>query len=190
MARWEPNAPGRLQQAAFELFTERGYDQTTLAEVAARARLTERTFFRYFADKREVVFHGADSFSTTVVDAVSAAPFPATALDAVAAGVKTAGSVFPEVDLVRRRQELIVANERLQGRELIKLASLAASFGEALCRRGVDPPVAKMAAEVGIVVLRVAVTRWIEDPAGRRWEVHVDEVVDQLGSLTAVRLAA
>jgi AcrR family transcriptional regulator len=190
MARWEPNAPGRLQQAAFELFTERGYDQTTLAEITARAGLSQRTFFRHFADKREVVLYGADTFSATVVDAASAAPFPTTALDAVAAGVKAAGSVFPEVGLVRRRQELILANAYLQERELIKLASLATSLAEALRRRGADPQVAELAAEAGIVVLRVAVTRWIEDPAGRPWEVHVDEAMDQLGLLTAERLAS
>ena len=68
MSRWEPNAPGRLQQAAFELYTERGYDQTTVAEIAARAGLTERTFFRHFADKREVLFEGGDRFRATLVE--------------------------------------------------------------------------------------------------------------------------
>jgi len=164
MSRWEPNAPGRLQQAAFELYTERGYDQTTVAEIAARAGLTERTFFRHFADKREVLFGGGDRFRATLVDPVDAAPPSATPLEAVVAGIEAAGSVFPALELVRGRQALILANPELQERELIKLASLATSLGEALRRRGVPDTAAQLAAETGVTVLRIALTRWIEDP--------------------------
>ena len=70
MVRWEPNARGRLGQAAFELFVERGFEQVTVAEIAERARLTERTFFRYFADKREVLFAGTDGFQELFVSSV------------------------------------------------------------------------------------------------------------------------
>ncbi len=187
MGRWEPNAPGRLQQAAFELYTERGYDQTTVAEIAASAGLTERTFFRHFADKREVLFEGGDRFRATLVDAVDAVPPSATTLEAVTAGLKAAGSVFPTPQLVRRRQALILANPELQERELIKLASLAASLGEALRRRGMPDTAAELAAETGVAVLRIALTRWIEDPVERSWEVHVSEVMDELRSITAER---
>src|SRR5271170_4904971 len=128
MSRWEPDAPGRLQQAAFELYTERGYDQTTVAEIAARAGLTERTFFRHFADKREVLFAGGERFRAAVVNPVDAAPPSATPLEAVLAGVEAAGSVFPALELVRRRHELLLANPELQERELIKLASVATSL--------------------------------------------------------------
>jgi len=185
MSRWEPNAPGRLQQAAFELYTERGYDQTTVAEIAARAGLTERTFFRHFADKREVLFGGGDRFRATLVDPVDAAPPSATPLEAVVAGIEAAGSVFPALELVRGRQALILANPELQERELIKLASLATSLGEALRRRGVPDTAAQLAAETGVTVLRIALTRWIEDPTERPWEVHVREAIGALRSLTA-----
>ncbi len=185
MSRWEPNAPARLQQAAFELYTERGYDQTTVAEIAARAGLTERTFFRHFADKREVLFEGGDRFRATLVDPVDTAPPSATTLDAVTAGIEAAGSVFPALDLVRRRQALILANPELMERELIKLASLATSLGEALRRRGVADTASELAAETGVAVLRIALTRWIEDPAERPWEVHVRETMDELRWLTA-----
>jgi AcrR family transcriptional regulator len=185
MSRWEPDAPGRLQAAAFELYTERGYDQTTVAEIAARAGLTERTFFRHFADKREVLFAGGDRFRATLVDPVDAAPPSATALEAVMAGVEAAGSAFPAVELVRRRQALILANPELQERELIKLASLAVSLGDALRRRGVPDVAGELAAETGIAILRVALTRWIEDPAEGPWEVHVREALDELRRLTA-----
>jgi AcrR family transcriptional regulator len=190
MSRWEPNAPGRLQQAAFELYTERGYDQTTVAEIAARAGLTERTFFRHFADKREVLFAGGDRFRTAVVDPVDAAPSSATALEAVTAGIEAAGSAFPSVELARRRQALLVANPELQERELIKLASLATSLSEALRRRGVPDGAAQLAAETGVALLRIAFTRWIEDPAERPWEIHVREAVDELRELTAQRSVA
>ena len=190
MSRWEPNAPGRLQQAAYELYTERGYDQTTVAEIAARAGLTERTFFRHFADKREVLFEGGDRFRATLVAPVDAAPPSASTLQAVTAGIEAAGSAFPALELVRRRQSLILANPELQERELIKLASLATSLGEALRRRGVPDTAAELAAETGVAVLRIALTRWIEDPAERPWEVQVHEALDELRWLTAERSIA
>ena len=74
MGRWEPNARGRLEQAAMELYLERGFDQTTVAEIAERAGLTERTFFRHFADKREVLFAGAGALQELLVSAVAGAP--------------------------------------------------------------------------------------------------------------------
>ncbi len=190
MGRWEPNAPGRLQQAAFELYTERGYAQTTVAEIAERAGLTERTFFRHFVDKREVLFEGGDRFRATLVDPVDAAPPSATTLEAVTAGIEAAGSVFPAPELVRLRQALILANPELQERELIKLASLATSLGEALRRRGVPDTAAELGAETGVAVLRIALTRWIEDPAERPWEVHVNEAMGQLRWLIAERSVA
>src|ERR1700761_936965 len=101
MGRWEPDARGRLAQAAMELYGERGFEQTTVAEIAARAGLTERTFFRHFADKREVLFNGSDRFRAAVVGPVDAAPPSVTPLEAVKAGIEAAGSVFPALEVVR-----------------------------------------------------------------------------------------
>ncbi len=185
MTRWQPNAAARLQEAAFELYTERGYDQTTVAEIAARAGLTERTFFRHFTDKREVLFDGGDQFNAALVDTVDAAPPSATTLQAITAAIEAAGSVFPAPEPVRRRQALILANPELQERELIKLASLANSLGEALRRRGVPDTAAELAAATGVTVLRIALTHWIEDPAERPWKTHVRAAIDELRSLTA-----
>ncbi len=190
MGRWQPDAPARLQEAAFELYTERGYAQTTVAEIAERAGLTERTFFRHFADKREVLFEGSDRFLATVVGPVDCAPPSATTLEAVTAGIEAAGSVFPAPELVARRHALILANPELRERELIKLASLATSLADALRRRGVPDTAGELAAETGIAVLRIALTRWIEDPAARPWEVHVNEGMDELRRLTAERRVA
>src|SRR5437588_7440315 len=90
MSRWEPNARGRLEQAALELYGERGFEQTTVVEIAARAGLTERTFFRHFADKREVLFAGSTAMRDLIVKAVAAAPASATPIDAIAAGLDAA----------------------------------------------------------------------------------------------------
>ena len=93
MGRWEPNARGRLEQAAMELFIERGFEQTTVAEIAERAGLTERTFFRHFADKREVLFWGQGALQDLLVSAVAGAPDSAAPIDAVAAALEAAGAV-------------------------------------------------------------------------------------------------
>ena len=116
---------------------------------------------------------------------VQAAPPSASTLEAVTAGIEAAGAVFPALDLVRRRRTLLLANPDLQERELVKLASLATTLSEALRRRGVAEAAADLAAETGIAVLRIALGRWIADPAERPWKVHVDEAFDELRSLTA-----
>ena len=94
MARWEPNAPDRLREAALELFEERGFEQTTVAEIAARAGLTERTFFRHFTDKREVLFRGSEGLRDTLVAAIDGAPAGASPLATVTAALDAAGAVF------------------------------------------------------------------------------------------------
>jgi AcrR family transcriptional regulator len=161
MTRWEPNASGRLQLAALELYRERGYDQTTVAEIAKRAGLTERTFFRYFADKREVLFYGAGMLQDRLVQAIEDAPgLPP--LDVVGAALEAAAGPFEEVrDLSRRRQAIVAANPELQERELIKLATLSAALGGALRKRGVADPAASLAAEAGIAVFKIAFQRWV-----------------------------
>jgi AcrR family transcriptional regulator len=161
MTRWEPNARGRLELAALELYGERGYDQTTVAEIAKRAGLTERTFFRYFADKREVLFHGAAMLEERLVQGIQDAPPALSPLDAVGAALATAAGPLEESrDFVLRRQAIIMANPELQERELIKLAALAVALADALRRRGVPDPAASLAAEAGVAVFKVAFLRW------------------------------
>ena len=166
MARWEPNARGRLEQAAMELYGERGFDQITVAEIAARAGLTERTFFRHYADKREVLFAGSEMVAERLVAAVADAPDSATPLDAVAGALETVGSVIEESrgrDFARARRSIIAANAELQERELIKLASWADTLAGALRKRGVVDPAAALAAQTGIAVFHVAFGRWVGD---------------------------
>jgi AcrR family transcriptional regulator len=182
MARWEPDAAGRLREAALVLFEERGFEQTTVAEIAARAGLTERTFFRHFADKREVLFRGSEGLRDALVAAIDEAPAAASPLEAVTAALDAAGAVFAR-ELASRRRAVILANPELQERELIKLASLAGALAEALRRRGVEDPVAGLAAETGMAVFRITFERWVTDPAERPWAEHLREALAELGEL-------
>src|SRR5258706_12696016 len=110
MARWEPNAHDRLQQAALDLYGERGFEQTTVAEIAKRAGLTERTFFRHFADKREVLFGGSEVLKERIVNAVADAPDSSAPIEVVAAGLDAAADVLQDRDYSRQRQAIIDAN--------------------------------------------------------------------------------
>jgi len=184
MGRWEPNARGRLEQAAMELFIERGFEQTTVAEIAGRAGLTERTFFRHFADKREVLFWGQDALRELLVSAVAAAPDSLAPIDAVAAALESAGALLQERrEYARRRQAVIAANTGLRERELIKLASLASALADALRRRGVTDPAASLTAEAGIAVFKIAFERWVSDTG----EADLPQLIRAaLGDLRAV----
>src|SRR5689334_19619355 len=133
VGRWEPDAQGRLTRAALELYAERGFDRTTVADIAARAGVTERTFFRYFADKREVLFDGAHTLERAVVDGIAAAPATATPIDVVAEAFAGASSVLEDRrDFARQRAAAIAATPALQERELLKLAALGSAAAAAL----------------------------------------------------------
>jgi len=169
MSRWEPDAAGRLARAAMDLYLERGFEETTVAEIAKRAGLTERTFFRHFADKREVLFAGAAVLQELLVGVVHDAPPGLAPVDAAISGVTAGGALIQERrDFARQRYEIIAANAELQERELIKMASLSAALADTLRGRGVAEPAASLAAEVAITVFRIAFERWVADP------VHLD----------------
>jgi AcrR family transcriptional regulator len=162
MGRWKPDARTRLEKAALELYRGRGFAQTTVAEIAERAGLTERTFFRYFTDKREVLFSGAGALRRQLVSALENAPRSLSPIDAVGAAVEaTAGLFEARRTFARKRQAVIAENEELQERERIKLATLASALADGLRRRGVGEPAASLAAEMGVTVLRIAFERWI-----------------------------
>ncbi len=161
MGRWEPNAADRLREAAMELYLERGFEQTTVADIAERAGLTARTFFRYFADKREVLFGGAERLQAAMVTALESAPASASPIQAIAAALEAAAQLLTDHEFSQRRQSVITATAELRERELIKMASLSAALGGALHERGVPEPEASLAAEAGIAVFRVAFERWV-----------------------------
>jgi AcrR family transcriptional regulator len=182
MARWQPDARGRLRQAAFELYGEHGFDRTTVAQIAERAGLTERTFYRHFADKREVVFSG--EVHRVLVSTLADAPAAMTAMEAVRAALDAAGAVLGKRrDMTRRRQAVIAANPSLQQGEQIKYAMLAADMAEALRGRGVEPLSARLAADAGVAVFRAAFERWVDEDEKRGFGRLVSEA---LGELAAV----
>jgi AcrR family transcriptional regulator len=165
MGRWEPDARGRLAKAAMALYAEQGFEQTTVAEIAARAGLTERTFFRHFADKREVLFYGMEMMRDLLVRAVAGAPDSATAIDAVGAAFEAAGAMLQEnPERVRLRDSIVSSNAELRERELIKLAAFASAVAGALRDRGIPEPAASVAAETGVAVFKVAFARWVSEP--------------------------
>lgn len=189
MVRWEPGARERLQAAALELFATRGYEQTTTAEIAQAVGLTERTFFRHFTDKREVLFFGQDLFLQAFLDGVDSAPPQASPLEIVGCMLQSVASFFPDErrSYSRTRQVVIEANPALQERELHKLAGLATAVAGALRLRGVGEPAATLAAESGVTVFGIAFAQWIRDGEQRSMATMTAEVLRELQNLTAVR---
>lgn len=187
MGRWAPGGRGRLEEAAYDLFEEQGYDTTTVAQIAARAGLTERTFYRHFADKREVIFGGTALVEALLVESVAAAAPEAAPLDVLAAVFgRLATEVFVHrVEAAIRRRSIIASSDELQERELIKLAGWCRSLAAALEARGIPPLSAALAAEAGVAAFRVAFEQWTDEGAGRPLTAHLDIALAELRALAA-----
>lgn len=186
MVRWEPDSRGRLAQAAMALYGERGFDQTTVADIAERAGLTERTFFRHFTDKREVLFSGAQALQDLLVDAVVGAPASATPIDAVTLALEAAGDRFNEHrGFSVQRQRIIDGSAELQERELIKLASLAVAMANALRQRGVTDPTAGLTGEIAIAIFKNSFERWVTSAVPSDLTQVLRESLDELRAVTS-----
>ena len=183
MVRWKPGSRGRLHEAALELYATRGFENTTVAEIAKRAGLTERTFFRHFGDKREVLFAAAGALQEALVSAVANAPDSLAPIDAVASGLEAAAAELPDRETARARQRIIAANPELRERELSKFAALSAALAEALRGRGQPDPAATLTAEVGIAVFKVAFERWIDDTSDRDFPERIRQSLKELETL-------
>jgi AcrR family transcriptional regulator len=186
MARWEPGARERLQAAALELFATRGFEQTTAAEIAQAVGLTERTFFRNFSDKREVLFHGQEQFLQAFVDGVNEAPADASPVELIASALRSASAFFPDErrPYSRMRQTVIERNPALQERELHKLAGLAATVAAALRARGVAEPAATLAAQSAATVFGVSFAQWIGEGESRSLPDIASQTLRELRNLT------
>jgi len=173
--------------AAIELFDERGYDQTTVADIAERAGLTKRTFFRHFADKREVLFSNGEDFQAAFVTGLADAPAETPPLEAVGIALEAGGALLADRrPFARRRQAIILANPELQERERAKLASVAEALAEGLRSRGVPEPAASLAAQTGLAVFHVAFERWT---TGEDERELVEVIRESLEALRAVAAA-
>jgi len=182
MGRWQPGAGERLSEAALDLFADRGFDEATTAEIAARAGLTERTFFRHFADKREVLFGQAQQLQDLMMGRVAADPEVGQPLETVCRALHGFGEVVAGRRKPRLRQQVIDRSPELQERELIKLATLSEGLADALRARGVSDPGAALAAEAGIAIFKVAFSRWVaeDDQDGHEFPQLVQQSLDAL----------
>ena len=169
VARWEPNTKERLVRAALDLFTEQGYDSTTVSQIADRAGLTKTTFFRHFPDKREVLFAGQEVHSRLLADGAAAAPEEATPFEAVAAALDalTASFTAEQREFGPRLLTVIAGDPELQERATFKHAALAAALTSALGKRGVPHLAASLAAELGVRAFDRAFGLWV-DPASQQ----------------------
>jgi AcrR family transcriptional regulator len=187
VSRWEPNARERLSRASLELFVERGYDSTTVVEIAERAGLTKRTFFRHFADKKEVLFGGQDLLCRLLVEGITGAPASATPVEAMAVALAAVAPAFTQdrLEFVRQRQAIIASEQDLRERELLKGATLAAAFADGFRERGLSEPIVSVAAELGHLAMRMVFARWAAPGNEREYTEFIGEVLNELTTATA-----
>lgn len=171
-----------------ELFGERGYDRTTVGEIAARAGLTERTFFRYFTDKREVLFSGSKDLEKNIVEGIERAPKETSPFEAVVGTLEAAAALLQDsrdFDFVRARYLLVTKHAEIQERELIKLAVLTKAVASALGRRGVREAEASLTAEAGMAVFKVGFQQWVTAKRSLDFAAHIREAARALTFVTA-----
>jgi len=181
MGRWDPDAAGRLQRSAMALYSARGYEGVTVAEIAADAGLTKRTFFRHFPDKREVLFAGAPAMQAGVVAAVAGADADVPPIDAAVGALAASGEQLGRYGpYARGRRALIASSADLQERELIKTAALTAAVADALAERGVDAGRARLTAQAAVAVFTTAYDRWVDDDCAADFPALVQESLDDL----------
>ncbi len=162
MSRWEPGARERLVVAAVDLFTEQGYDATTVAQIAERAGVTKSTFFRHFPDKRELLVAGQETLSRLLSEGIAEAPEGASPLEAVAAGLRRAATAMGPMnrELAPRLKAAVASSTELQERDALKIVSLAAAMTTALAARGVPGPTAALASELGVLAFKRGYAEW------------------------------
>ncbi|MEU6970575.1 helix-turn-helix domain-containing protein [Kitasatospora aureofaciens] len=189
MARWEPGARERLVMAAVDLFTEQGYDATTVAQIAERAGVTKSTFFRHFPDKRELLVAGQETLSRLLTEGIAEAPGDASPLEAVAAGLERASSTMGPMnrELAPRLKAAVAASVELQERDALKTVSLAAAMATALVARGLSDPAAALASELGVLAFKRGFAEWSEGDRDGKDELtgYVLAALDELRTVTA-----
>jgi AcrR family transcriptional regulator len=187
VSRWAPDARERLETAALDLFVENGYEETTVAQIADRAGLNRATFFRHFADKREVLFGGEDVLAGLFGDAIQGASPEATPSECLHAALVAAGAAMTPQQRAKAAQRVLVvaANTEVQERGLLKHARIAGSISGALRARGADELTARLGAEVGMLAFRIAVERWMESDDDEPFALHAAAVLSELQTRAA-----
>ena len=183
MARWDPDAEDRLRRAAVDLYLERGFENVSVAEISQRAGLTRRTFFRYFADKREVLFAGADQLPIALAAAARAADPDLAPLEVALSTLRTVGIAVVELvehEHSRARRAVIRSSPQLQERERTKLAACTSALAEALAERGTAPDTAALVSRIAVAVFDTAFTRWVDRDRQAAFTDHFDHAVCEL----------
>ena len=180
MPRWEPNAEQRLVRAALDLYSTRGFDRTTIGDIAAHAGVTSRTYFRYFPDKREVLFGGADELRNRIIHGLRDAPVDLLPLAATVHAMRTCADLYHlrAHKQLRRRDAIISSSSELQEREARKLTSIAADVAGGLVQRGSDPDSAQLVADLALVIFKHAARLWMHDP-GTPYAVLLHRAAEQ-----------
>ncbi|WP_067900489.1 TetR/AcrR family transcriptional regulator [Nocardia vaccinii] len=184
MPRWDPRAEERLRAAALELYSERGYENVTVADITERAGLTRRTFFRYFTDKRDVLFAGSERLAPALAEAVLSADDALSPFEAMLAGFVRVGDLLAErvPANAAQRREIVRSSPELRERERTKFAAVADSLADALERRGAPVAEASLLAQVGVAIFLVAFARWTDDGQSTRFADFVHEVSAELAA--------
>jgi AcrR family transcriptional regulator len=178
MPRWEPDAPERLERAALELFAEQGFDATTVPEIAARAGLTTRSFFRHFADKREVLFRGDDAIPERIAAMLATAPGPLSVMEMLTWGVETIAREHFQGrrEELRARQAIVATDAGLQEREMRKQMLISQAITDALTGAGLSPLRATVAGKLAVAISSTAIGLWMQAADERTLVDHVREV--------------
>ncbi|EIT91055.1 TetR family transcriptional regulator [Mycobacteroides abscessus] len=187
MGRWQPGARERLEQAALDLFLEQGFNETTVPQITARAGLTTRTFFRYFADKREVLFAHEELVPSQVADLMAGAPPSLTPMELITERLAPAAAqIFAgrSVEDLLRRRAAVDAEPALQERELRKFTLMTQAFEQGFRDRGTDDLTARVAAEIAVATFRIAATRWLNQPGGPDLSATINQTLAAIRQLT------
>jgi AcrR family transcriptional regulator len=187
VSRWAPDARERLEAAALDLFVENGYEETTVAQIADRAGLNRATFFRHFAEKREVLFGGEDVLAGLFADAIRAASPDATLADCLQAAFVAADVEMTPQQRAKAAQRVLVvaANSELQERGLLKHARIARSIAASLRERSADELTARLGADVGMLAFTIAVERWMQADNDEAFSFHAAAALSELQARAA-----
>ncbi|MET9358475.1 helix-turn-helix domain-containing protein [Streptomyces sp. NPDC006617] len=186
MARWDPGAEQRLKRAALELYVERGYDDVTVTDIAERAGLTRRSYFRYFPDKREVLFGGSELLPPALAEAVLATDPDTAPLTAVLGAMSRVGTeLVAQVHDSAERRAVIDASPELQERERTKAAAITRAVRDALVQRQVETDTAELVAQLATVAFGNAFRRWIDAEGRIGFDSCLDTVTDRLRAALA-----
>lgn len=172
----------RLRVAALTLFDAQGFDQTTATQIAEHAGVNRRTFFRYFADKRDVLFED-EALRDLLLRGMAAAPAALPPIEAIRFAFRSAAPLLEANGSVAGlRRKVIAATPTLRERALGRAAMLADELAARLGDRGVDSHLAALASRVGMAACDLAVSTWSSE-ATDSFETHLDRSFSDLHDL-------